>query len=281
MTTRFRIDGRWVFLIPILSFVFAASWYRAERTDVQVAMERAKEAWRSARYQEAVAGYLELQSRDPSSPIAAECLWEAASIYYYNIYDLSNALHLFERLTVEYPDSQWGLQSHLVLGDIFEKELNEINNAVVHWREALAGNLDDATRQEVELKIADAYFKMNEFDLAMEDFQRIALASPPGDAHLVHRAKLRLSTLFQIRREYDKSIQFLEQVLNSDPCAGCRLQAQLGLIESYEFKDQLDDAIRIAQNISPEDYPAERRQELLKRLIAKKEYYKPGKSEGF
>jgi TolA-binding protein len=270
-----RVEGRWVLLLPILSFVIGSWYFRSDRSDLKVAMERARDSWRSGAYEEAIQAYLALQSRHPDGEFAPDCLWEAATIYYYNLYDISNAMHYFERLIAEYPQSRQALQSHLKLAEIFDLELNELGSAVDHWEQALQGDLDPETRREVEFKVADAHFRSGRFADAYEEFEKIA-ASKHADKHTRNEAKLRLGAILQLRKDYPGSIEQFQQVLSSVPCSDCRLQAQLSLIESYEFLDRLPEAIETVKNISPDDYPSEKRQELLDRLLAKRKYYEPG-----
>lgn len=270
-----RIEGRWVLLLPILSFIVGSWYFRSDRSDLKVALERARDSWRSGAYEEAVKAYLTLQSKHPDSEFAPDCLWEAATIYYYNLYDISNAMHFFERLIVEYPQSRQALESHLKLAEIFNLELNELGSAVDHWEQALKGDLDAETRREIEFKVADAHFRSGRFDDANEEFEKIA-GLENADKHTRNEAKLRLGAILQLRKDYLGSIERFRQVLSSNPCSDCRLQAQLNLIESYEFLDRLPEAIETVKNISPDDYPSENRQELLDRLLAKRKYYEPG-----
>jgi tetratricopeptide (TPR) repeat protein len=267
-----KIDGRWVLLLPILSFVVGTWYFRSDRSDVKVAMERARDSWRSGAYEEAIEAYSNLQSRNPSSALAPECLWEIATIYYYNLYDISNAMHYFDRVIDEYPRSPLCQQSHLKLAEIFERELNEPNSAVKHWEAALKLGMDSAEEQEVEFRIADAEFKMNELDEAFVGFEQLAQSSDT-DHHLAQQSKIRLGILLELSKDYEGAIRQFSGVLGADPCKDCRLQAQLELIECYEALDRLGDAIAAAKNISPEDYPSDKRDELLDRLTAKQRYY--------
>jgi tetratricopeptide (TPR) repeat protein len=270
-----RIEGRWVLLLPILSFIIGSWYFRSDRADLKVALERARESWRSGAYQEAVNAYLTLQSKHPGSEFAPDCLWEVANIYYYNLYDISNAMHYFERLIAEYPQSRQALESHLRLAEIFNLELNELGSAIDHWEQALKGDLDAETRREIEFKVADAHFRSGLFDDARGEFEKIA-AIKQVDKHTRNEAQLRLGAILQLHKDFQGSIQRFQNVLSSDPCPDCRLQAQLGLIESYEFLDRLPEAIETVRNISPDDYPSDKRQELLDRLLAKRKYYEPG-----
>jgi tetratricopeptide (TPR) repeat protein len=272
MRLRPKIEGRWVLLLPILSFVVGTWYFRTDRSDLKVALERARDFWRSGAYEEAIDAYSALQARNPASEFAPECLWEIATIYYHNLYDISNAMHYFERLIDEYPESPRCLESHLRLAEIYERELNELNSAVSHWEEALQLGLGLEGQRELEFKIADAHFKMSDFDQAFAGFENLA-AAEDVDPHLANQARVRMGMLLELSKDYEGAIRLFENALAAKPCKDCRLQAQLGLIECYEALDRLSDAIEVAKTISPEDYPSDKRDELLGRLTAKRRYY--------
>ena len=82
-----------------------------------------------------------------------------------------------------------------------------------------------------------------------------------------------MGILLELQKNYDRAIGLFGKALQGNPCKDCRLQARLELIECYEALDRLSDAIEAAKNISPEDYPSDKRDELLGRLTAKRRYY--------
>ena len=89
------------------------------------------------------------------------------------------------------------------------------------------------------------------------------------------QAKLRIASVFQLRGEHGRAVETFRHVLNDNGCDHCRLQGQLGLIESYEHLDRLPEAIEIAESISEAEYPAPMREQLLGRLTEKRKYYEP------
>lgn len=270
-----KSEGRWILLVPLVCLAVGAWYVTADRSDVKVAFERAQGFWRDGKYADAAQAYLELEAAYPASRFAPESLWEAGNIYYYNLDDVANALNCYERVIRDYPACRWVAGSRLRLAEIFEIELNEPGNALRYLNEALAQLVDEPTRHDIQFKVAEIHFKLNEFGLAYEEFSHLARDEGIG-LHRVHQAKLRLGTIHQIRREHEAAIRSFLEVLTAGPCGDCRLHAQLSLVESYEVLDRLSEAIEIAREIRSEDYPEEMRQQLLKRLLEKKKYYEPG-----
>jgi tetratricopeptide (TPR) repeat protein len=268
-----RFGNRWILLLPFVCFGITAWLFIRAENEVRIMFERGQERWRSGEYEEALDLFVQLTEKYPKSGYVPDALWEIATVNYFNRYEISSALHFFDRLTKEYPESDYASEAHLKMAEIYDRELNEIERARRHWERALLTGLEEAKSWEIRFKIADCFFKTEQFEEAAERFRSIAEIA--ADKHIAERALLRLGTIHQLAKEYEEAIGFQTQVLESTDCGDCRLQAQLGLIESYEHLDRLFDAIEIAERIAPEDYPAEVREELLNRLNEKRQYYEP------
>jgi len=270
-----REANKWILLLPFVCFAFASWLSVGSEVEARAQFERAKESWRLGRYSEAVTRYRSFLERYQDSDYAPEALWETATIYYYNLHDINGALRYFESIVEKYPASQWAAKSHLKLAEIYDRELNELPKALEHWSRAVeSGALNQEELREVRFQIADARFKVSEFDLALDEF-RIIIENE-DDGHLAEQARVRIGTILRIRREFRAASQVFSEILATTKCKNCRLQAQLGLIESLEFLDQLPEAIEVAREIDTQLYPTDMRQELLDRLFEKRRYYEPG-----
>jgi len=266
--------SKWVLLLPFALFGLACWLFVESQIEVRVQFERAREQWREGKYQPALEMYRTIVEKFPRSELAPEALWEVATIYYYNIYDVSNALFYFERLVENYPDSPRAVDGHLKIAEIFEIELNEVPKALEHLTALLSMKLTPAEDREVRFRIAELHFKTSEFAKALAEYRSIIAEKEPK--HLVHQARIRVATISRIQGRFDESIRIFQEVLRSDPCSSCRLQAQLGIIESFELTDRLVEAIEVARQIDVQVYPREKRDELLERLLEKRKYYEPG-----
>jgi TolA-binding protein len=266
-------QSRWILLVPFLCFAVAAQLFVHSENEARVLFVRAQKQWRLRDFDEAIRQFEVLRKEHPRSEYAVSALWEIATIYYFNKYDISSALYYFEKLATEHPESDRAAGSHLKAAEIFEVELNEISKAIDHWERALQTDLDDDLRREVFFKLGDASFKTENFDDAL---MRFTLVVADGqNQHLVDQAKIRIGSIFQLRGNHDRAAETFRQVLEETGCDHCRLQGQLGLIESYEHLDRLPQAIEIAESINEAEYPAPMREQLLGRLSEKRKYYEP------
>jgi len=258
-------------LSSVVIFAIASLIFVRDQNEVRISFDRAREVWRNEEYFKAAQLFLEVVRKYPHSDLADDALWEVATTYYLNLYDIPTAIEYFERLTVEYPDSRMAPEAHKYLAEIFDKDLNEPFSAVHHWREALQYNLPREQVGEIRLWMGDALFKQGEISEASEQYQLVRSQSDRQDQ--VCQALLRIGIVFQVKKQYEESIEIFREVVADQACADIVLQAKFLLIESYEAVDQLNEAIAVAESIDESEVPAERRKEILDRLLEKRQYY--------
>ncbi len=259
--------GNWVLVLPFLVFVTGVGLFVKTDNEARVLFERAKNAWRTGDYQKAARIYRTVSSKHPDSGYAASALWELAHLSYVNRYDIDSALEAFGALAEETPQSPLTARSLLMLADIHEKELQDLEGAITYWQAFLRTGSTTPERQPILFRIGDAYLKLVRLSEARETFEALLETQP--EEPLFQQTSLRLGTILQLMQDYEGSLVHFWAVLERDQCGDCRLQAQLALIESYEFLDQLPAAIEVARSISEEDYPSEMKAGLLARLSQK------------
>lgn len=263
----------WILILPLVVFGTGVWLFLETENEVRVQYERAREKWRQGEYDEAILLYRTLQENHPKSRFADDALWEIGTVYYINAYDVSRAIRYFRRLVEEYPQSPLAVQAYLKLAEIHEMELGEISAAIEFWKQALNYDIDHQLRQQIRFKIADAWFKLNQFDAALALFR--GLCEQRNDEGIAQQARVRAGTILQIQKRYAESVPLFQAVLGADECPECRVQAQLGLIESYEFMDDLPRALEIARAIETRHYPTEMKDALIRRLSERQRYYQP------
>lgn len=253
-------------------FFAVASWvFVTKENEVEVRFNRAREVWRNEEYFEAAQLFNELVQKYPGSTLADDALWEVATTYYLNLYDIPSAISFFDQLIADYPDSPMAPEAHKYLAEIFDKDLNEPSSAVLHWEAALGYDIPEEDVGEIRLWMGDALFKQGKINEASDQYQ--AVRSEAKLDALVCRALLRIGIVFQVRKQYEESIVVFREVVDNNACRDSGLQAKFLLIESYEAEDRLNEAISLVESIGEDEVPAERRKEILERLLEKRQYY--------
>jgi tetratricopeptide (TPR) repeat protein len=266
--------GGWVFLIPIASFLVGSGLFIRNESTARISFERAQEQWRLGEIEQSLLLYSKLREEYPQSEYSVQALWEIATVCYYNLYDLNKAIFYFEELIQQYPQSEYATESRLKLADIYDLELNDTEKSLDYLLAIQQESLTPSKADNIQFQIAEAYFKLEDFDSAFQYFRPLTQKSV--DIHLTQRAMLRLGAILQIQKNHTDSIEYLERVMNETTCPDCRLQAQLGLIESYELVDRIGEAIEIAEKIDGDRSQSEDIQRLLlNRLLEKRKHYEP------
>ncbi len=269
---------RWILLIPLLLFAGAVWLYVETENEARVQILRAQKQWRETDYMEAIKIYESVNRNYPKSRYADGALFEVGTIYYINLYNADRALHYFRRLVTEYPNSSLAAQAYLRLAEIHEVELTDLPQAIVYWSRILALDVSLEVRRQVYFEKGDAYFKLNQFDEAFQNFQ--LLMEDGSNDPLAERARAQAGIILQIQSRFEESVDYFNRVLEGPECNDCRRTARLGLIESYEFLGELAKAIEVAKTIPTSEYSTKEREDLLKRLENKARVYEPQRFAG-
>lgn len=269
---------RWVLPIPFLLFSGAVWLFVEMENEVRVQVLRSQKQWREENYMEAIEIYESVYEDYPKSQYADDALWEIGTIYYINFYNVDRALLYFRKLVNQYPDSSLATDAYLKLAEIHEVELTDLPQAIDYWSELLTLEAPPDLRRQVYFKMGNAYFKLNQFEEAFQKFQ--LLMEDGSNDQLAERARARAGTILQIQNQFEKSVDYFNQVLAGPECADCQRTARLGLIESYEFLGELSKAIEVAKTIPISEYPPKEKENLVKRLENKARVYEPQRWSG-
>ena len=249
-----RNRQRWVLLLPIVLFGLGVAITDRGESEVEAGLKRAQETWRSEDHEGAIEQYQALHREYPKSRYAPTALWESAEIYYSHHYDLERATQLLGKLVADYPESPQATDALLRLAEIHEAEDRDLDLAVEYWKQALVRNLSAQQRRQVVFKMGDTHLKQRRLELAKR-YLREAVAWTATD-RLGQQAHVRLGTIAQIEGDHEAAIDSFEAAMLHNECQECRAQAQLGLVESYEFIGNLPKAAAIAKAI-PREQPQE------------------------
>ncbi len=260
-------------LAPLLFFgvgVWLCVW---AENGLRVHSERAQAEWRRGNYAEAIRLYEFVSKHYPASRYADNALWEMATIYYVNLFDVHQTMSHLDELVAQYPDSPLVQKAHLKLAEIYQRELRDLPRAVESWERVLATEKSPTALRPVVFKLANAYFKLNRFDEALKKFGDL-IADDRADG-LTEKSYLGAGTILQLQKRYRESIHLFSRVSGVTSCAECRLQTQLGLIESYVCVDDLPKAIETTRSVNSQKYTEEMKRSLVARLVERERYSEP------
>ena len=223
-------------------------------------LEQAEARWREGNYEDAVRLNLLLYDRDSRGRYAAQALLNAGNIYYINLRQLNKATETYQKLLTELPGSAQELKAREQLADIYANELGDQTQAIYEYDLVLASKELD-NRAEIQFRRANAYFKLNDFDRALREFQTIEEGGVSG--HLADQVHLKIGTIYQIRKRFENATESFRKVTES-PCIECRRRALLTLAETYEAVYDFDNAIATLHRL---DGTGENREQISREIV--------------
>lgn len=232
--------GRLIWLALLLS-----AWLLSCGSSSQKLLEEAENNWRKGRNLEALQGNEALYQREPKGKFAARALLNIANIHYLNLAQLKPAIQSYEKLAREFPESPEAAEAHRRLADIYAIDLNDRDQAIAQYDALLKDpNLKD--RNEILYKRADLYLKTEDYDRALRELR--ALEESGIDDHLADDVSLKIGSIYQIQKEFDRAVEPYGKAVNSK-YPECRRRAIIGLAETYEMLFDFDNAIATIQKL--------------------------------
>jgi tetratricopeptide (TPR) repeat protein len=240
-------------------------------SDVRHLLEEAEARWRSGQYEEAIRLNTLLYQKDPAGRLAPRALLNLGNIYYLNLRRLDPAIETYQRIVGEFPATSEALKAHEQLAEIYVHEIGDLTQAIAEYETLLRSNRLDHP-QEIQFRLANAYFKGDDYDRALRELRRLQEAGVGG--HLADQVSLRIGNIYQIEKKYEDAVAAYGKVSTS-PCMECRRRALLSLMESYEALFDFDRAIeavgqldRVPQNEGRIEQEVRRLTEKRKRVLS-------------
>jgi tetratricopeptide (TPR) repeat protein len=224
---------------------------------------------RAGRINEAFALYQSLEGSDPGGVWGCKAMWEEASMRYSVANQTKEAVGLLEAIINSCGDLGLVGQALVLLADIYEfamQDLDTANELRLRYL-GLTKNPDGA--HETRFKMADAEFKAGHLAQAQAGLESLLRLEPSPD--LAVRASLRLGAIAQLQGDYERSIDHFQSVIANAVSPEFRLEAQLGIVESYEYLNEIEKAIAVAITIDAPAYAVNLKSNLLTRLKAQRE----------
>ncbi len=210
---------------------------------------RAEGAQRVESYAQAVKLYQEYLKKYPRGEFAEKSLYNLGNIYYLNLRDTAQAKSTYERFLDVYPTSQYAFVVGGRLAELYERDLQDYRKAIDLLEQVSMRTPSREDWRRVRFEIADDYFRLDEFDQAIIEFNKLIQEEP--DDHRSDEARIKLAAIYEIRKQWRDAINQLQQVLNQTKCAECRRHAEFEVVDCYASLERYDQAIATLKQFKP------------------------------
>lgn len=262
-------DWKVYVLIPLAIIVSSVTVFVLKESQVLKRFEQAGRLYAQGRFEQAAVEYEALRrQKGVDTELSARSLFEAADIYYVSLQHVDRARQLFEQLIHDYPDGAVTYQARKKLAEIHEKTGN-VEQAIALLRTTLAQAASQPERAMLSFRLGENLFQVNEFEEARSAYLQVCQFETSG--HTREQALLRISNIDQMQQRWRESLAGFDQVVAATRCSECRLQAQLGLIDSHEALNDYASAAVVLRSINPADLDPRLRQTIERRLAEKRQ----------
>ena len=241
-------------------------------SDTRQLLDQAESRWRDGNYDDAIRLNMLVYERDPRGRYAGRALMNLGNIYYLNQRRLNEAIEAYQKLVAELPGKPEALSARERLAGIYANDIGDLTQAI-HEYEKLLASEEVENRAEIRFRLADAYFRLNDFDRALRELRRLQEQGISG--HLADQVNLKIGNVYQIRKRHEDALVPLQAVSES-PCLECRRRALLNLMETHEQLYDFDKAMEDVRKLDP-NQDQEQIQRELARLADKRKRVDSGK----
>lgn len=214
---------------------------------------KAEGAQRVGSYAQAVELYNSYLQKYPTGEFAEKSHYNLGNIYYLNLRDSAQARLTYEKFLEKFPTSQYGFTAGERLAELYELDLQDYRRAIDVLEQISLRTPSRGDWRRVRFRIADDYFRLDEFDQAVLEFKKL-ITDEPVD-HRSDEARAKIAAIYEIRKQWPEAIKQLVAVIAQTKCSECLRHAQFEIVDCYASMEHYDQAIAALKQIPsrPED----------------------------
>jgi len=188
----------------------------------------------------------------PASPLVAKALFELAQIHLLRTRDVNAAHAALLEILDDYPGSPVAFPAQRLLARLYEREMQDPERALPHYRAVLENGTDIAVERETLLSLGECHYLLGQLEEAAAAYRK-AVALPYDGS--TDAAYFRLSAQSRLSGDHEATLRWLEELASRTSDTTRRTSALLGQIEALMILERFDDArdrLAEAQRLSPD-----------------------------
>lgn len=176
------------------------------------------------------------EQQDQQRLIILDRLGKVNSLY---LHDYTRAIGFYAKLVKLYPQTEQAFAARSMVADIYQHRLGNLEAAVSEYQRLVVEFPDRDETRRAQLRIAQAFFTMRNFDQARTEAEAL-IKRWPGSAEAA-QARFQIANSFYAQGRYTEAITAYERLLEGQPEASL---ASLVMFELGNCFQELDDADR-------------------------------------
>jgi TolA-binding protein len=205
-------------------------------------------------YLEAIRNWEIILSSWPKSRYADQALHRIGTTYYAELDQPDRALDSFSRLVKDYPDSQYAPQDEFLVAEIYRSQ-RQFAKALAEYYRFLHKFPEDGRAPEVWYNMITCLFEVGQYD-AMRTQAQDMMKKFPNSA-FTPDCIFWIGESYYLEKDYAKAMSNFRDYLKKYPSGTMAYKAWLSLARSLEESEQLQEAIKLYQQLQAR-YPQDK-----------------------
>ncbi len=239
-------------LVLLLAVGFTGLLGLARKSETERLFAEAARAEEADDYEGAARRLREIVIGHPESSFAAKAQLQLAQIHLLRTRDIPAAHAALLELLDDYPESPTALPAHRLLARLYEREMQDPQRALPHYRAVLDGQADIDVRRDTLMSLGECHYRLEQLEEATAAYRKAAAL--PYDSSS-DAAYLRVSTLSRLSGDHQAALRWLEELSKRTTDPTRRFTALLGQVETLITLERFDDArerLEAAAHLAPD-----------------------------
>jgi tetratricopeptide (TPR) repeat protein len=212
--------------------------------------QKAITAYQNDEYQRAVELFERILEEYPDHNLSRKARYELGQLYLYKLKQPQKALKHLQDLYAQSDPGKYSLEALKLIGHIYETSLNSCLEGIEAYRlliQDYASN-PDVNAAEYQFAIAECYFKLNEYQLALVEYEMLVELYPHSD--YFYRARFQIANIYALQEDWDQAIALHEELMqNSRLPEQLSADNKLELAFCYEQNERFEEALLLYEEL--------------------------------
>lgn len=204
--------------------------------------EKARTLWESGRYQDAARNFVTLSELYPSSSLAEESLFWAASLYHHYLHDAELASRYYQHLIVTYPKGHNFFEAKLNLAEVYAENPDTRHRALQTYQQLVLAPEMAPQQDLLRLKIARLNVQLGKMDQARMAVRDLMVNHPKSD--LLPQAAYLVGYSYYLEKRYELALYVFRRTAQDFSGTPVALRAQFFVADTLEEQGHMREALK-------------------------------------
>lgn len=210
-------------------------------------LEAAETKLTEGKYSETTELLRKVISINPENKLAIKAMYKLGFVLETYAKDYPGAIFNYQeaiRLSQD-PVSVYEIQKRVA--NIFFEQSKDPDKAVSAYRKLISFNSESLETDFFQFRIAEAFFRQNNFDQARIEYQQLVEKFPKSQ--YVQKSRFEIGNTYYMEGKYDIALEAFKQVGRYHPQSEYAIEAEFLIAQCLEQTNKLETALQIYENI--------------------------------